>query len=93
MIAGLMGDATRAEWLARLQSIGVPCAPVNSIPELLEEPQAQALRMVQPVPGEDFSLVALPLSFDGVRPRMGAGAPRLGADNAALFGDGVGRGH
>jgi len=92
MIAALMGADTRAEWLARLQRIGVPCAPVNSIPEVLEEPQTQALGMVQPVPGEDFSLVALPLSFDGVRPRMGAGAPRLGADNASLLGDGAGRG-
>ena len=92
MIAALMGADTRAEWLARLQRIGVPCAPVNSIPEVLEEPQTQALGMVQPVPGEDFSLVALPLSFDGVRPRMGAGAPRLGADNASLLGDGAGCG-
>jgi formyl-CoA transferase len=40
--------------------------------------------MVQPVPGEDFSLVAMPISFDGERPRMQGGAPRLGADNAIV---------
>lgn len=85
MIAEVMGRRPRAEWLDRLQRIGVPCAPVNSIPEVLAEPQVQALGMVQPVPGEDFSLVAMPLSFDGDRPRMRGGAPRLGADNAVAL--------
>lgn len=84
MIAALMRGVKRAEWLDRLQCIGVPCAPVNSIPEVLAEPQVQAVGMVQPVPGEDFSLVAMPLSFNGERPRMRGGAPRLGADNARV---------
>lgn len=84
MIATLMRAIPRVEWLERLQRIGVPCAPVNAIPEVLAEPQVQALAMVQPVPGEDFSLVAMPLSFDGERPRMQGGAPRLGADNAVV---------
>ncbi|MEO3475264.1 CoA transferase [Roseomonas sp. CAU 1739] len=86
MIAALMGAVKRVEWLDRLQRIGVPCAPVNAIPEVLAEPQVQAMEMVQPVPGEDFSLVAMPLSFDGERPRMRGGAPRLGADNAKALG-------
>ncbi|MCE2920979.1 MAG: CoA transferase, partial [Roseomonas sp.] len=64
MIAALMRITPRAEWLERLARIGVPCAPVNSIPEVLAEPQTQALGMVQPVPNEDFSLVAMPLSFN-----------------------------
>lgn len=84
MIATLMRAIPRVEWLERLQRIGVPCAPVNAVPEVLAEPQVQALAMVQPVPGEDFSLVAMPLSFDGERPRMQGGAPRLGADNAVV---------
>jgi len=84
LIADIMKETTRAEWLQRLQRSGIPCAPVNAIPEVLEEPQVQALGMVQPVPGEDFALVALPLSFDGERPQVKSAAPRLGADNARL---------
>ena len=57
---------------------------VNAIPEVLEEPQVQALEMVQTVPGEDFSLVALPLSFDGERPQVKSAAPRLGQHNARV---------
>jgi formyl-CoA transferase len=37
-----------------------------------------------PVPGEDFSLTGLPLSFNGERPGFAHGAPRLGQDNAVL---------
>jgi len=33
------------------------------------------------VPGEDYSLTALPLSFDGVRPTIAHGAPRLAEAN------------
>jgi formyl-CoA transferase len=85
MIAALMRITPRAEWLERLARIGVPCAPVNNIPEVLAEPQTQALGMVQPVPGEDFSLVAMPLSFNGERPRMAGPAPRLGAHNKEIL--------
>ena len=88
MIAALMRITPRAEWLERLARIGVPCAPVNNIPEVLAEPQTQALGMVQPVPGEDFSLVAMPLSFNGERPRMAGPAPRLGAHNKEILGGG-----
>jgi len=35
--------------------------------------------MFQMVPGEDFTLTALPLTLDGSRPRIARGAPRLGA--------------
>jgi crotonobetainyl-CoA:carnitine CoA-transferase CaiB-like acyl-CoA transferase len=75
----------RAAWLERLARIGVPCAPVNSIPEMLAEAQTQALAMVQPVPGEDFFLVAMPLSFNGERPRMAGPTPRLGVQNAEIL--------
>jgi formyl-CoA transferase len=88
MIAALMRITPRAEWLERLARIGVPCAPVNNIPEVLAEPQTQALGMVQPVPSEDFSLVAMPLSFNGERPRMAGPAPRLGAHNKEILGGG-----
>ena len=46
-----------------------------------EGKQVQALGLLAPVPGEDFALTALPLSFDGRRPTHAAGAPRLGEHN------------
>jgi formyl-CoA transferase len=69
--------------MARFEAVGVPCSPILSVPEVMQEPQVQALGMLLPVPGEDFSLTGLPLSFDGQRPGFAGGAPRLGEHNGA----------
>jgi crotonobetainyl-CoA:carnitine CoA-transferase CaiB-like acyl-CoA transferase len=63
----------------------VPCAPINTSPELVAEPQSAAVGMLQDVPGEDFKLVAIPLSFDGERPAIAGPAPRLGEHNRELL--------
>jgi formyl-CoA transferase len=89
LVAAKLRKRPRAEWLERFVAAGVPCAPINTIPEVLAEPQAQALEMLQTVPGEDFRLVALPLSVDGERPRLGRIAPGLGEHNAELLSEPV----
>jgi formyl-CoA transferase len=40
--------------------------------------QTAALGMIQPVPGDEYELVALPLSFDGRRPPIRLAPPRPG---------------
>ncbi len=85
LIAPVLKAAPRRHWIYGLAAVGVPCAPINSIPELMEEPQTQAVGVLQTPPGEDFILPALPLSFEGARPPLRSAAPRLGADNAALL--------
>ena len=82
-MAPLLRALPRATWLARFEAAGVPCAPVHTVPEALAHPQVQALDLLQPVPGEDFRLTALPLTVDGQRPGLRGGAPRLGEHNAA----------
>jgi formyl-CoA transferase len=79
-IRELLAARPRAEWLARLEAAGVPCAPIHTVPEALAQPQVQALGLVQAVPGEALRLTGLPLSFDGERPAIRGPAPRLGAD-------------
>ena len=75
----------RAEWIARLEGAGVPAAPINTLPEALEEAQVRALGMLQDVPGEDYRLTGSALSFDGVRPPIRSAAPRLGAGTEAAL--------
>jgi crotonobetainyl-CoA:carnitine CoA-transferase CaiB-like acyl-CoA transferase len=74
----VLASRTRGEWVSRLEAAGVPVSAINTLPEALAEPQVRALGMMQAVPGEDFSLTALPISIDGVRPVIRGGAPRLG---------------
>lgn len=78
--------ATRAkgEWIDLLEAAGVPCAPIHTLPEAVAHEQAGALGMIQPVPGDDFSLVALPLSFDGARPAIRRAPPGVGQHDGDL---------
>ncbi|HTO10427.1 MAG TPA: CoA transferase [Candidatus Binatia bacterium] len=78
--------ATRAkgEWIDLLEAEGVPCAPIHTLPEAVAHEQAGALGMIQPVPGDDFSLVALPLSFDGIRPSIRRAPPGIGQHDAEV---------
>jgi formyl-CoA transferase len=84
LIRDVLQGAPRAHWLQALETAGVPCAPIHTLPEAHAQAQVQALGLVQNVPGEDFRLTGLPISFEGTRPTLRAGAPRLGADNALL---------
>lgn len=80
----ILPTRTRGEWLAALEVAGVPCAPINTLAEALDQPQVKALGLIQPIPGEDFTLTGLPISFDGVRPQIRHGAPRLGDSTNAV---------
>jgi formyl-CoA transferase len=77
---------SKGEWIDRLEAAGVPCAPINTLPEAVSEPQAVALGMIQTVPGDDYELMALPLSFDGLRPGIRLAPPGLGEHNGEILG-------
>jgi crotonobetainyl-CoA:carnitine CoA-transferase CaiB-like acyl-CoA transferase len=67
-----------------LEKVGVPCAPINDITVMQAHPQTAALNILQTVPEHDLTLIGLPLSFDGERPRMATRAPKLGQHNSAF---------
>jgi crotonobetainyl-CoA:carnitine CoA-transferase CaiB-like acyl-CoA transferase len=78
-IARILATASRDEWIVRLEAEGVPCAVINTLPEAATTKQAQALGLVQPVPGDaGYTLIGLPLSFDGERPRIRRAPPGPG---------------
>lgn len=77
----LLRAAPRADWVARLEAAGVPCAPIHTLPQALDHPQVQALDMLRQVPGSPVRLTALPLTVDGARPAHRGPAPALGAHN------------
>ena len=82
-IEAIFVTRTKGEWIDRLEADGVPCAVINSLPDAVAHAQTAALDMIQPVPGDEFSLVALPLSFDGKRPRIHRAPPSIGEHNPA----------
>jgi crotonobetainyl-CoA:carnitine CoA-transferase CaiB-like acyl-CoA transferase len=75
-IATIIAGRSKGEWIDALEAEGVPCGVINALPEAVAHPQAQALGIVQPVPGDDdLKLIALPLTFDGVRPTIRRAPP------------------
>jgi len=85
LMHAILALAPRAQWIERLGAVGVPAAPINTLPEALAEPQVQALGIMSAVPGEDYRLTASPLSFDGVRAPILSSAPRLGTGTTAAL--------
>jgi len=87
-IARIMLTRSKGEWIDLLEAAGVPCAPINTLPEAVTEPQAAATGMIQAVPGDDCELVGLPLSFDGMRPGIRMAPPGVGEHNREILGAG-----
>ncbi len=85
LVETVVGRHPRAHWIDRLEAAGVPCAPLQSIDEVLAHPQTRSLGMAQASPDGRFTLMGLPLSFDGVRPPFRRSPPALGEHNADLF--------
>lgn len=64
---------------------GVPNAPVQTIEQVLQDPQTIALGIVQAGPDGALPTIGLPLRFDGARPDYRCSSPSLGAHNAELL--------
>ena len=92
LIEDVVGQKTRAFWLAHLDAAGVPATPIQSIDQVLAHPQAQALGMLQADPESDMQLMGLPVSFNSQRPPFLHSPPRLGQHNDSVFPGRAGKG-
>ncbi len=77
----VLGTATRAEWIARLDAAGVPSGPVHSLGEALTHPQTLARGMVvdlvHPQAGPTKAL-GCPVHFSATPTSVTRPAPMLG---------------
>src|SRR3954452_11536182 len=74
----------RAEWAGLLDAAGIPNGPINTLDQVVADPQTQALGLIQTKAGSELGLVGLPLSCDGIRPAFEKTGPTLGEDNPKL---------
>jgi len=78
-----------AEVLARLQSAGVPCAPILTLDRVAAEPQTEASGMLISAKHPrlpDYRTVGLPVRWDGERPGVARVPPLLGEHTAEVLG-------
>ena len=68
------------EWVAVLTAAGVPCAPVQDVAALRDDPQLVATGLLQevPHPAGAVTVVGSPYRVDGRRPRVRRAPPVLG---------------
>jgi crotonobetainyl-CoA:carnitine CoA-transferase CaiB-like acyl-CoA transferase len=86
-VQDVIGTKSVDEWLAIIEPAGVPVAPLQTIDQVFEHPQTQALGMLQDAPdAPDMKLMGLPLSFNAERPALRNAPPKLGAQTDVVRG-------
>jgi formyl-CoA transferase len=81
LIAGRLRARPAREWLALLESAGVPCGPINDLAQVFADPQVRHRRMQvrapHPAAGE-VTMVANPIKFSGTPIAHDRAPPLLG---------------
>jgi crotonobetainyl-CoA:carnitine CoA-transferase CaiB-like acyl-CoA transferase len=90
-VAEVIITKPRQHWLDTLAAVSVPCAALQTVDEVMNHPQTEAIGIIQQSADRKFDLVGLPLQFDGERPAFRKNPPALGEDNAMLVPQGARR--
>ena len=85
LVADVIRTQPRQHWIDALAAASVPCAPLQSLDEVLDHPQTKAVGMLQTSADGKFQLMGLPLQFDGERPAFRKNPPALAEDNDMLL--------
>jgi len=85
LVADVIRTKPRQHWIDALAAVSVPCAPLQSLDEVLNHPQTEAVGMLQSSADGKFQLMGIPLQFDGERPDFRKNPPILAEDNELLF--------
>jgi crotonobetainyl-CoA:carnitine CoA-transferase CaiB-like acyl-CoA transferase len=87
-LEGLFASGTRVEWLARLRSHGVPCAPVNELEDALTQPQVvhngTLTELNHPVYG-NYVVPSNPIKMSATPPRPRGYVPAVGEHTRAIL--------
>ncbi len=59
LLEAMVARRTRAEWIAQLEAVGVPCGPINDIGEVFENPQVRARGLAVDMPHPSAGKVTL----------------------------------
>ncbi|MFN3829092.1 MAG: CaiB/BaiF CoA transferase family protein [Tepidimonas ignava] len=77
-IAQWLRTRSSAAWAEALDAVGVPCAPIHDIAQVMAHPHTRARGLVLEGTAQQPPMVAHPVRFDGQRPRSPLPPPPLG---------------
>ena len=81
-------ERTAAEWLEEMDARGVPCAPINDYPRVLDDPQVAHLGLVHPLTlpnGVQTRTTGFPVAMSGYAFEIHRSPPALGAHTAEVL--------
>ena len=84
-----VAQRTVDEVVNTLQGAGVPCEPVNTMYQLLDDPQVKAREMIVYADHPELGRIPLPgnpIKLSMTAARIGAHAPKLGEHNEEIYG-------
>jgi len=93
ILQSVFSGRTKAEWLAEFDRRGVPCAPINTYPEILNDPHVQFNRLVRDMTlpnGKQTRTVAFPMKISGYEFSVYRRPPELGEHNEEVFAEWLG---
>lgn len=85
LLAPKFRERTAAEWLAEMDRRNVPCAPINTYEQILDDPHVAHMGIVHALRlpnGVETRTVTFPIQISGYELGVHRPPPELGADNA-----------
>jgi crotonobetainyl-CoA:carnitine CoA-transferase CaiB-like acyl-CoA transferase len=87
-LAGAFRAQSVEYWCERLGQSGIPCAPIQSVRQIVEHPQVLALGALPEVPNsriDGLRAIALPILTNGAVPAIRRAPPTLGENSARVL--------
>jgi len=85
-----MRERPTDEWHERLLEYEVPCSPINSVADIVDDPHIEAremLRTVENSEGDEFSLIENPVNFSTLEADIREAPPTLGQHTEEVLAD------
>ena len=94
LLAEMVRTRSRADWIAQLEAVGVPCGPINDVGEVFDNPQVQArgmaVQMAHPGAGS-VPLVRSPMKLSATPAVADLAPPLLGQHTDEVLRELLGR--
>jgi crotonobetainyl-CoA:carnitine CoA-transferase CaiB-like acyl-CoA transferase len=90
----IMASGKRDEWIAKLEAVGVPCGPIQTIDQVFDHPQVKAREIWKNIPhptGGTSPTTASPMNFSATPVEYKRAAPMLGQHTDEILKELLGR--
>jgi crotonobetainyl-CoA:carnitine CoA-transferase CaiB-like acyl-CoA transferase len=90
----IMASGKRDEWIAKLEAVGVPCGPIQTIDQVFDHPQVKAREIWKNIPhptGGTSPTTASPMNFSATPVEYKRAAPLLGQHTDEILKELLGR--